>query len=230
MTTSPKNKSVLLIEDEYELREILTLEMQEYGLKVSACESGNKAIEFLKRESIDLIISDIRMPDGGGVHLLDTVRVEKKSLIPFIVISGYSDLPTEDAYAKGADLVLGKPFKVGTLLDEIVSKLLPFEDRCSRVYHYPDLSAVTIPVEKTTWGRSGFSFRNDSVLNKHQPLQIQLVSSGNTSPLSGLGIVRWSLDNGETGVEWISILPNSLKSIAALLKTGSTASIPRCTH
>ncbi len=119
--SSLKNKHILLVEDDEILREVLQEEFLSNEALVETVLSGNQAIKKIKEcpEPFDLIVTDVQMPDGDGPFILDKVQEMKLDKKPAILmISGYSDLPTEELIKKGANYVLTKPFE----LEELISK------------------------------------------------------------------------------------------------------------
>jgi DNA-binding response OmpR family regulator len=113
---------ILLVDDDAGIRQMLGIALEDEGYSVIAAESGNQALALLEEHPVDLIISDVRMPDGDGAYLLDTVR--KRSELPlFILMSGFTDITEEDALQRGADAFFHKPYRLEELLDAIESRL-----------------------------------------------------------------------------------------------------------
>ena len=85
---------ILLVDDEpfivQGLKAMIELENPKYRI-VGEASDGKEALEFLKREKVDLIIADVQMPVMSGLELLETIRKEKISDAYFMVLSGYSD-------------------------------------------------------------------------------------------------------------------------------------------
>ena len=72
---APKRASIsIIVDDEQGMRQLLSLVFGRADHQVRAAESGAKALEMLRREPADLIISDVRMPDMNGIELLRAVR------------------------------------------------------------------------------------------------------------------------------------------------------------
>jgi len=118
-------KKVLLVDDETDLREVLCYFIQEGGFDVEQAESGNDAIEFLKKNSdIDLIVSDVRMPNGSGMDLLKYLNTDHNVKIPTIILTGYSDYSEEEMIDLGAYRVLAKPMKWKSLVSVIQDALV----------------------------------------------------------------------------------------------------------
>jgi len=109
--------SVLLVDDEQNIIEVLEIVLQEHGMEVFKAASGNAALELLRTREFDLVISDIRMPDLSGVELLR----EAKRIAPdtvFIMITAFASTDTAiEALQYGAYDYLTKPFKMEELLN-----------------------------------------------------------------------------------------------------------------
>jgi DNA-binding NtrC family response regulator len=114
-------KTVLLVDDEESIREsigkILTLK----GFNVIQAENGIDAFDIIKKQEISFVISDVRMPKCDGATLLTLIK-EYNSKIPVVIITGFSDISTDDLLKKGASSVLLKPFRIKTLF-EVIEKL-----------------------------------------------------------------------------------------------------------
>lgn len=114
-----KNKRVLIVEDDEILREVICEEFITNECLVSSASSGNQALKKISEEALfDIIVTDVQMPDGDGVFLLEKLKSLSLKLNPVIImVSGYSDLPTEELIKKGAHIVLSKPFDLNDLID-----------------------------------------------------------------------------------------------------------------
>jgi len=118
-------RRVLVVDDESDLREIVGTLFQRLGCPVIEAKNGGAAIALLGRESVDVVITDVRMSGGDGVELLRQVRLKDPKRPAVILVTGFSDLPEEDALKLGASAVIAKPFRLQTLV-EAVSKALGF--------------------------------------------------------------------------------------------------------
>jgi DNA-binding NtrC family response regulator len=107
---------ILVVDDEPDLRDVISSRLQLEGGDVMVAENGKSAIEVMKDHQFDAIVSDIRMPGGNGMELLESLRAGQ-SRPAFILISGFSDISTKDAMARGAQALLVKPFD----LDDMIS-------------------------------------------------------------------------------------------------------------
>lgn len=112
-------RTILVVDDEPDLLELIVLELEYSGFKAIAVNGGYAAIKKLQEEScIDLVLTDMRMPDGSGMELLESME-SSQSPIPRIVMSGYSDYTKEEVLAKGANAVFHKPAD----MDHVIAKI-----------------------------------------------------------------------------------------------------------
>lgn len=107
---------ILLADDELELRDILEELLTDMGHQVITAENGRVALQHFKAHSdeIDLIISDIKMPEMNGIEFLAQIRDSDLKQPRFVFISGDTniDLSAEESPAnRGVDAFLFKPFK-----------------------------------------------------------------------------------------------------------------------
>ena len=105
---------ILIVEDSPTMRALLVsaLEDMEGPLKISEVESGFEALRQLPRESYDLILTDINMPDINGLELVSFVKGnEAYRSIPLIIVSTEgSERDRDKGMSLGADAYLVKPF------------------------------------------------------------------------------------------------------------------------
>ena len=105
---------ILIVEDSPTMRALLVsaLEDLEGPLKISEVESGFEALRQLPRESYDLILTDINMPDINGLELVSFVKGnEAYRSIPLIIVSTEgSERDRDKGMSLGADAYLVKPF------------------------------------------------------------------------------------------------------------------------
>ena len=104
--------SVLIVDDEPDLRDIYSYKLEIEGYVVSTADGGHDAIEMLKNKEqhIDLVITDLMMPNGNGIELA-TYCINNK--VPILIASAYID-SFKGKIPKGA-LILRKPFNLDEL-------------------------------------------------------------------------------------------------------------------
>ena len=122
---SQKQKTVLIVDDDEGMRDTLTAILKR-EFRVLKVMSGEAALPVLNRENVDLVLLDVRLPDGSGLDLVDEIAALPADRRPRIVIMSASVLPheREAALASGANAFLGKPCRPADLVETIAS-LLP---------------------------------------------------------------------------------------------------------
>jgi len=122
------SKKILVIDDDHLVVKTLGKLLEVEGYLVVTSESGKEAISVIENEEIDLVISDIRMPEMDGVETItvmnDHFKKNKKDAPPFIFITGYAEEKTnESAKDLNPSDFLYKPFNKEEFLKAIVSAL-----------------------------------------------------------------------------------------------------------
>src|SRR5882672_852423 len=115
MATRPLH--VWLIDDDASIRWVLERALKQSGMLAKTFEQANAALEALRLESPDVLITDIRMPGSSGLELLHEIH-ESRPKLPVIVMTAHSDLDSAvAAYRGGAFEYLPKPFDIDHALD-----------------------------------------------------------------------------------------------------------------
>ena len=118
-----KNISILVVDDSAETREIIKRNLTGAGYQVLTAANVADAIEILKRNTIELVITDFKMPTANGLELVRYVREKLKHTI-VMMITGYASVQgAVDAVKGGAEEYLAKPFTESELLDAVKRSL-----------------------------------------------------------------------------------------------------------
>lgn len=108
--------SILIVDDEETIRELLLEGLGSEGYNCKSCSNAPEAMKLLKQETFDLLLSDIDMPGVSGVQLLQDVKTAKHNL-DVIMVTGVVDTETAiNAIRLGATDYVTKPFN----LDEVL--------------------------------------------------------------------------------------------------------------
>src|SRR6478752_5503541 len=106
----PEKKQVLIVDDEPNLRKILSAQLTRDGYDVMTAEDGEQGLAMLKEHHIDLVITDLRMPKVDGMTLLREALKEDREL-PIVMITAHGTVDTAvEALKIGAFDYLTKPF------------------------------------------------------------------------------------------------------------------------
>ena len=110
---------ILVVEDDAEMRSLLTDELLDEGYEVLQAVDGEDAASRLVQERFDLVITDVVMPRSGGLDLLSNVRKVYPNM-PVILITAFGDWSSlVKAYEEGAFNYICKPFKIAELKDSV---------------------------------------------------------------------------------------------------------------
>ena len=116
------NYTVLVVDDEKEIRDAIEIYLKNEGLKVVKANDGIEAVEILNEENIHLIILDIMMPRQDGLQTTMKIREDKN--IPIILLSAKSeDMDKILGLQVGADDYITKPFNPLELMARVKSQL-----------------------------------------------------------------------------------------------------------
>lgn len=108
--------SILVVEDNWELREALSDTLEYAGYQVQATESGESALQMLMQQRVDMVISDINMDGMDGHELLQQLRA-RFPVMPVVLITAFGSIGSSvRAMREGAVDYLLKPFKPEQLL------------------------------------------------------------------------------------------------------------------
>lgn len=129
---------ILLVEDTPELREDISLELQDAGYHVFEADNGQAALTAFAKDIPDLVICDILLPDMDGLSVIAAIRAttSSSSNTPVIVVSAFCDPDLHrGARLLGVKNFLVKPVNYADLLQLIEHSLLPvprqiFPDSC----------------------------------------------------------------------------------------------------
>lgn len=117
-----ENKTILMVEDDKDLLELMTKKLTDESFKVVAVETGRQVLDYLEKQRPDLILLDILLPDIDGLTVLSEIANNPKTKsLPVIILSNLADQGSfEQAAAVGEYEYL---VKAKTDLNEVVGKI-----------------------------------------------------------------------------------------------------------
>ena len=107
MSVQPR---VLIVDDEPDLRELLRLELEGHGWQVEEAANGRDAWRLLQSRDVDVVLTDLRMPGGSGLELVEKLRERGAPPPEIFLMSAYGDVSLEQTRSLGAHPLLAKPF------------------------------------------------------------------------------------------------------------------------
>ncbi|MBP7844133.1 MAG: sigma-54-dependent Fis family transcriptional regulator [Proteobacteria bacterium] len=112
MKTSPFKPTILVVDDEPSIREFLQIMLKREKMNVEIAENGKVAFEKFQNGNFDLVISDLQMPEMGGLELLGKIRSKDPNALVMMVTAFGSTETAVEAMKLGAFDYLTKPFKI----------------------------------------------------------------------------------------------------------------------
>jgi two-component system response regulator GlrR len=127
---------IVLADDDHELLKLLSIRLTGSGYRVTAVESGEKALSMVARERPDLVITDLRMGGMDGMALFEAIRTQDPAL-PVIILTAHATVPDAvEAVHRGVFGYLTKPYESRTLLSQVERALaLSGHDRTAGQKH-----------------------------------------------------------------------------------------------
>ncbi|PZE22141.1 response regulator transcription factor [Paenibacillus xerothermodurans] len=162
---------VLLVDDKESVVQGLSKHVPWQELGVHAVETaldGLQALDIFSRFRADLVITDIKMPNMGGIELMQRLSRESDS-IRFIVLSGYDEFEyAKQAISLGASEYLLKPFNVGELIEiaeRVLSELRKLREQTVQKALYQQKIVKSLPALREQYMEEIIRFRTE---NSHQ--------------------------------------------------------------
>jgi two-component system, chemotaxis family, chemotaxis protein CheY len=119
-------KKILIVDDSESVRMIARIALREQGYEVVEAGNGVEALQQLDAERVNLVISDVNMPEMDGITLLKQIKASAKhKFMPIIMLTTEAGQDKKDeGRAAGAKAWITKPFQPNVLI-AAVSKLMP---------------------------------------------------------------------------------------------------------
>lgn len=120
MTSETTKATILLVDDEPQVRRLTRKMLEMNGYEVLECEGGDQALKLFKQHkgSIDMLVSDIQMPGINGIQLAAQIEQEQPG-IRVLMITGYAGRYDNDTRHP----ILGKPYSINTLREKVSQML-----------------------------------------------------------------------------------------------------------
>jgi len=148
---------ILVVDDDPQIRSMIDRYLSKEGFTVLLADSGAQMEEVLNKESVDLVLLDLGLPDGDG--LMFARRIQDKSEIGLIILTGKGEMIDRVVGLEmGADDYVSKPFHLRELLARIKSVLRRSAARMGTVAPESASVAAEAPVEKTQARFAGWTF------------------------------------------------------------------------
>lgn len=113
--------SILLVDDSTSMREMVSFTLREAGHEVSEAEDGVEALDFAKLQTVELVITDVNMPNMDGIKLTAELRkLEDYRFIPILILTTETGMAKkEQGKVAGATGWIEKPFDPDHLISTV---------------------------------------------------------------------------------------------------------------
>ena len=126
--------SILVVDDEQTMLSLLEKILSQDGYHVYLATNGREALAVIEKQHVDIIITDVKMPELDGFGLLKIVKNEYPE-ISVIMMTGYGDTYTvKDALLLGADEYITKPFRsheISLVVERTYWRMMPSKSRAA---------------------------------------------------------------------------------------------------
>jgi DNA-binding response OmpR family regulator len=110
---------LLIIDDEPDICEVVSLQLEDEGFYVESATTTVEGIEKLKTKSFDIVISDLRMSDGGALRVIENKDYFMNPEVPIVIMSGNTHDYKHELQNSGACCILEKPISLVELIERI---------------------------------------------------------------------------------------------------------------
>lgn len=134
-----KGYKILIVDDEVEYQKVLTLILSDLGYRIASCSNGMEALEYLDKNIVDLVLTDLKMPVMDGVELIKRIK-EKNERIDVIVLTAYGSIESAvDSIKYGAK----DYFVKSSDMNELVMKV----DRLAKIRRLEKKSSILLDAQ-----------------------------------------------------------------------------------
>jgi len=149
--------TILIVEDEARMRRLLELDLSEAGYQTFSSADAEKGLDLLRREQIDLVLTDLKLPGLGGLEFLQAAK-RLNGALPVVVMTAYGSVETAvEAMKAGASDYVLKPFALAEMRlvvqKELDVRRLREENRnlreaLGRQYNHPNVVARSAKMQE----------------------------------------------------------------------------------
>lgn len=134
---------ILIVEDNSDIRDFIIASLGKDYIFLTACD-GQEGLDTLKREKVDLVITDISMPGVDGLSMSRIIRNNlDTAFLPIIILTGKNDVNTQILSFEYADAFITKPFDLNYLNSMIIQLLIKHEQYLSKIRQQKMLAPKT---------------------------------------------------------------------------------------
>jgi len=183
--TSQRQPRILVVDDEANIRELLTQEFTDAGYRVAVAADGREAIAAVRRERPDLVVLDVMMPEMNGFDVAAVLKNDPQTLdIPIVILSIVQD--RDRGFRLGVDRYLTKPIDTDVLFREVGALIEQKKSRKHVLVVDEDASTVrTLTDVLKTRGYSVSEARTAEMIDKAKALLPDIIMLNSASTATG---------------------------------------------
>lgn len=238
---SLRGKRILVVDDEPDIRKMISDAFAEQGAVVMSAASGDEGFEIAETSAVDVIISDRRMPSGDGIALFDRISNLHGAAPYFVLISACAQTPPPELYERGVGAIFSKPFSIAGLVENVQQALVPAHERWVRpldvslvdsLYVNPEPPDFTVTGQQFRFGRQGLFISTVNPVSENSFVAFDICTEDGRT-FRGVGICRFAQVNSEScadgiGIEFHSLTEDSYHILVEYLKLAQPrATIPK---
>jgi len=224
-----EDRTILVVDDEADLRDIYREELEAEGAKVSVATNGREAMEILAKRSFDAVISDYHMPDVGGAELLAWIRARDPVRPAVLLVTAHATLTHERAKEMGAVGMVAKPAEMVEVLSALEVALVRKARRVPTDWEVVlalDEARRSVRARVVNVGRGGmFIHMSDSLPTPDTEVTFRFENPKRLAPaLEGRAICRWTRAQEAPGgprgigVEFLQLSADMRQYVALVLE------------
>jgi len=118
-----KTMTLLVVDDEPDMREIVAFEFKKSGFNILMASNGKEAFEIIRNNNVDLVLSDVNMPNGSGIELFEKIKQECHPAPTVIFITACSSDLMQELTKMGVTYVFSKPFNRKDVFEKVLEIL-----------------------------------------------------------------------------------------------------------
>ena len=131
---------ILIVDDEPSMREMLRIVLRRDGYDVQLANTGREAIDQLRQNNFDLLLSDIKMPDVSGVDVLRAAKEINRDVVAFMMTAYASTSTAVEAMRLGAHNYVSKPADADDVLAAVMGDARPVDSGSNAAAPPPTLA------------------------------------------------------------------------------------------
>jgi CheY-like chemotaxis protein len=232
--------TVLVVDDEPDLREIFSAWLRRHGCRVLTAANGREALEVLLSDKVDVLISDVRMPVMGGVELVREIFQRQLKIPSIIFVSGYADVEPREMYGLGVEALMEKPLMRQDLLKALDRSLMRQEELWLTRSTAPmaqslelEMPSLREAMETKAFllGHGGCSVLSEQPLTAEKTIELSIHFEREDLELKAQGTVRWfAQEDKHAGIsfDYLSVVSREWVFAAMNERDACRSFIPQC--